>query len=212
MMLGPVISAGLYALAHAIRENDSPGLGHIFHGFRQRVGALMMLGLLLLLCSLVAILLAAGGALLFGGGMGGQMGMSAGQLFAHPAMLLMVVMSVYMTHTVLSLGILLVLLFLLIGSFWFATPLVFFLDLGPITAMRASLGACFRNFMAILVYVLLLFDMYVGLGFVQAALTPDAGPDALHAVIGFVFTAFWVSLLAASSYAGFRNVFGWNQD
>ena len=140
-LISPVIGAGFML---GCREQEQGGdfrISHLFSGFSNNVGQLMLVGLLYLVGTIVivvAIALFAGGAVfLLGGGNPGAMGPEMMSAMAIPILIAF-------------------LLFIpLLMAYWFAPALVALNDVSAISAMKMSFSACLKNMLPFLVYGLL---------------------------------------------------------
>jgi uncharacterized membrane protein len=146
--------------SHESREDESSRrfvLEDVFAGFKRNTNNLVILGViymgvLLLLDILVALLL--GGSALGGMVMGGPVGLG-----------------VLLGGSLLALLFRLALVVPVTMAMWFAPALVFFNNMAPLDALKASFNACLKNTLPFLVYglmvmVLLFFAaLPVGLGF-----------------------------------------------
>ena len=164
-LLAPVFAAGLLIGCRSLENGGGLRMEHLFVGFKQGTGKLVMVGVLFLAGAFIALFAAMslGGGLAMmtgmlgqGGGLQGMMvaGMFGGMLF----------MSV----------IFLLLLMPLLMAFWFAPALVLFRDMEPLAAMKESFVASLANTLPFLIYglfgviVLVLAALPLGLGFLVA--------------------------------------------
>lgn len=185
VLLGPLFMAGVLAFGHGVARDGQADLGALFIGFREKTGALVMVGVLYFLLILGLIVVFAGAAFFL---MGGAAVFAAGA----PEQ----VMSAIMAGGGVMAILLLVLVFFAFGilvaaAYWFAPGLVLYTDLGAWPAMKESFSACMRNWLPFLVYGILAFVVLLG-----------------GMVILFV-GMFLLSLpiLMASYYASFRDIF-----
>lgn len=138
-----IFAAGLLLGCRSLEQGGELRFEHLFAGFGQNAGNLVLLGVLYLV-GLVAIMVVTfavtGGSVLTGAMMehGMGMAMAAGGLLV--ALLVMLVLMVP-----LAMGV------------WFAPALVIFHDMTPLAAMKASFSACMRNVLPLLVYSVILF-------------------------------------------------------
>ena len=185
-LLAPVFAGGVLS---GCREQDRGGelrIEHLFGGFSDRLGPLMIVGLLYLIGTLAIVVVI--GILLFAAvGVTGIGTLLTGDpLQAGVAAL-----------AALGIGALFaVLLGLLLGiplmmAFWFAPALVALRNDEPLAATKASFDACLRNMMPMLVYSLL------GLVFAIVASIPLG--------LGWLVLA---PVFAASIYASYKDIFG----
>lgn len=184
-VLNPVFIGGLMLGCRAIDRGNPLTLGHLFAGFSQRTGPLVMVGLIytglaLLIVALVAAMMVA----LFG-----------------VAIFRMLTGAVDPSQTGIALdsavvavllGVLFILLLLLplVMAVWFAPALVMLGGLSPGAALAASFRGCLRNIVPFLLYGL------IGLGLAIVASIP--------------FGLGWFVLLpvmTASVYASYCDIF-----
>jgi uncharacterized membrane protein len=146
-ILFPVFSGGLMLGCRALDRGNPLTLGHLFAGFSQRTGPLLMLGLIytglaiLITLIVVGVMIAIFGVSILGMLTGAtdpsQTGIALGN----------VVVAVL-------LGILFFLLLLLplIMAIWFAPALVMLGGANPGAALKASFAGCLRNLIPMLIY------------------------------------------------------------
>jgi uncharacterized membrane protein len=136
-ILWPVFSAGLMLGSHALAQGDRLEFGHLFAGFRERLGALAGVGGLTLLVSFAIVM-----AVAFG------MGVGFGTLFggAKPAT------PEAALGVALAGLVMLALMLPLFMAVWFAPALVVFHERGALEAMKESFSGCLRNVVPFLVY------------------------------------------------------------
>ncbi|MDP2811740.1 MAG: BPSS1780 family membrane protein [Rhodocyclaceae bacterium] len=145
-----VFAAGLMLGCRSLEQGGELRFEHLFAGFRQNTGNLVMVGVFYLV-GLVAIMLVTmavtgGGALT-----GALMGHGAGMAMAAGSLLV-------------ALLVMLILMVPLVMGIWFAPALVIFHDMAPMAAVKASFSVCLRNVLPFLVYSVILFV----LGFIAA--------------------------------------------
>ncbi|MCD6061195.1 MAG: hypothetical protein K0S16_1506 [Moraxellaceae bacterium] len=184
-LIYPVFMLGILVFARGIAAGEEPDIAHLFTGFRDKLGPLLMVGLLylLMIMAVVAVLIGLVFALVgdpsafdpvtfrrdmneFGGG---------------PLLLGLLAFLVF-----LGLGV------LVAAAYWFAPGLVYYADLGAWAAMKESFRACLHNWLPFLVYGVL------------ALLVVIAG--FLAVFIGFFLVS--MPVLMASYYSSFEDVFG----
>jgi len=185
-LLAPVFAGGVLSGCRAQDRGGELRIEHLFAGFTDRLGPLMIVGLLYLVGTLAIVVVV--GTLLFAAvGMTGIGTLLTGDpLQAGVASL-----------AALGIGALFaVLLGLLLGiplmmAFWFAPALVALRNDEPVAAAKASFDACLRNLLPMLVYSLL------GLAFAIVASIPLG--------LGWLVLA---PVFAASIYASYKDIFG----
>lgn len=175
-LLMPVLGAGLLLVCRKIDEGESVQIDDLFAGFKQNAGPLVMVGVLYMLAMLaiVVIVVAVGGGSVAGG-----------LLSAQPAGL-----GVIFGGLMLSLLLSLALSVPAVMAIWFAPALVFFNNMQPVEALKASFEACMKNVLAFLVYGLIVLVL--------------AFFAALPVGLGFLVL---IPVLAGSVYAAYRDVF-----
>lgn len=140
--LMPVVAAGLLAGCRAIEQGKPLHFDHLFAGFRQKTGNLVIIGVLSLLghAAIGLVVFAVGGGAMLSGIMSGAMlGAGPGALMALSGLMF-----------ALLLGSLLMLP--LAMALWFAPALVMFDDLAPVAALKASFVGCLKNTLPFLIY------------------------------------------------------------
>ena len=138
-LLAPLFSVGMLKLAKRLAEGDEPHVADLFSGFRSaRSGPLIMVGVLFAAgtfgIAFIAFLLVSGGVI--GGvvtGKVGGIGVALGS--AMLAGLLVMVLSIPV-----------------IMATWFAPALVYFHEMTPVEAMKASFAAGAKNWLAMCVF------------------------------------------------------------
>ncbi|HJS36902.1 MAG TPA: BPSS1780 family membrane protein [Burkholderiales bacterium] len=136
-VLWPIFSAGLALGCRALSEGEPLEFGHLFAGFRERLGTLAGVGAVTLAISfaigmVVAIGMGVGFATMFGGATPEtpEAGMAA----------------------LLAGLVMLALMLPLFMAVWFAPMLVVFHERGVLEAMKESFQGCLRNIVPFLVY------------------------------------------------------------
>ena len=178
----PAVAAGIMIGCKSLTEGGELRVGHLFAGFKQNAGNLLLIGILYLVGSvviwivafivgLVVIPFAAGGMESFNP-QDWRSFMALG-----PAILLVVLIVLALTLP-------------LFMAMWFAPALVVFHDVAPMAAMRSSFQGCLKNFMPFLVYGI------VGLLLFIAALIP----------LGLGLLVFG-PLIWGTMYVGYRDIF-----
>lgn len=185
-LLTPVLTGGVFVGCRSLDRGGGLTVGHLFASFSDRLGPLVIVGLIYLIGSLL-IVVVIGVCLIAMVGFGGVTALLSGDPFqASWAML-----------TSLGIGALLALLFgLLIGvpllmAYWYAPALVVFRNDEALAAMKASFNACLVNMLPMLVYSLLGVVFAIG-----ASIPFGLG----WFVLGPVF--------ATSVYASYKDIFG----
>ena len=182
ILLQPVLIGGMLLGCRDLEQGEELRMEHLFEGFRQNTQPLIMIGVLTgaayLFIGLVTFLVVGSGAL----GLGAIGRLSDFSEFSAPAALL----GILMTSALVMVMVLPVTM-----ATWFAPALVLFGHQPPVEAMRQSFFACLKNWLAFLVYgvvlMLLTFVAMIPAGLGLLVLAPT--------VIG-------------SIYAGYRDIFG----
>ncbi|HNL21057.1 MAG TPA: BPSS1780 family membrane protein [Rhodocyclaceae bacterium] len=151
----PVFTGGFMLGCKALEEGEELRFGHLFAGFSNQAGSLIMVGLIYLvgLVAVALVVMVIAGAIGFGSGvLLGKTSMTAG--------LLPLVVGLLVAVLVLPLAM----------AVCYAPALVLFHRQGPFDALKSSFSACLKNFMPFLVYGLaflvlaVLATLPVGLG------------------------------------------------
>jgi uncharacterized membrane protein len=136
-LLAPVFGAGMYQLCRQLATGGEARIADLFIGFQRSAGPLVMIGVIFVAGIFGVALFVA--LLLRGGLLGSASGSVAG-------------FGITLTSATLA-GILVMLLSLpVIMATWFASALVLFHDMKTSAAMRASLAACARNWVAMVIF------------------------------------------------------------
>jgi uncharacterized membrane protein len=181
MVLGPVFAGGVMLGCKALDEGGSLEFGHLFAGFRDKLGALAAVGAIYLVAviviALVVGLVTGAGifALMSGGdpGAGATAGAVMGLLLAVLLMLALLV-PVFM-------------------AMWFAPALVVLQERGAVDAMKESFAGCLKNIVPFLIYGVVLFVASIiaaipfGLGYL--VLLPVAAGSVYTAYRDIYFTS-----------------------
>jgi uncharacterized membrane protein len=145
--LMPVFAGGILLGCKSLNEGGELRVDHLFAGFKQNTGNLIMVGVFYLIgmAAIMAITFLVGGGAALGGGM---MGRGAGVGMALGGLLLAIL-------------IMLALMVPLAMAIWFAPALVVFHNVAPLEAMKSSFFACLKNLVPFLVYGVILFVLGV---------------------------------------------------
>jgi uncharacterized membrane protein len=138
IVLTPVFSAGVVIGCRAIEEGRPLEIGHLFAGFKVKLGPWATVGAIYLGAAIVIALVVGllTGASIFGIAAGG--GSAAVPVALMTLLLAALVMLALMLPVVMAV--------------WFAAPLVVFHDKGAVEAMQESFTGCLRNVVPFLVY------------------------------------------------------------
>jgi len=179
-LLQPVVAAGLIVASQSLERGGNFELDHLFAGFKKNFGNLAIVGLLFMLGGIVIFLIflaivamTVGTAFLTG---------NVEQIYSTIAASVLTIL--------FGLLVMLALLVPLMAAYWFAPALVILHDMQPMAAMRASFFACFRNFIAFIVYGFIVLV----LGFI--AMIPFG--------LGYLVL---IPVVMASVYVAYRQIF-----
>jgi uncharacterized membrane protein len=179
-ILNPVFSAGLIVACRSLERGGDFELEHLFAGFKIQFANLVVVGLLFLLGW---VLILAVCAMIVGFGV-----LSA--VLSGSAQDVAPMLAASGLSFLLALLVMLALMVPLLMLYWFAPALVVMHGMSPIAAMKASFGACLRDFLPFLVY-----------GVVMTVL-------AVLAVIPLgLGMLVWVPLCITTTYAAYRDIF-----
>ena len=141
-LLVPLFGAGMIQICRHLAQGEEPSIADLFAGFRHRAGDLVMVGVIfaggIFGIAFFAFLLVSGGVL--GGVVTGKVagfGIAFGGIML--AGLLVLVLSVPV-----------------IMATWFAPALVYFHDMKPLDAMKASFAAGAKNWLAMCIFSIFL--------------------------------------------------------
>ena len=139
MLLAPVLAGGLMIGAHAVRRGEALEVAHLFAGFREQTGSLILIGVIYL-AGLAILLLLLVGALM---GVGVSVfNMRDG---VDPAIF---------PTLILAILVMVALAIPLAMAYWFAPALVALNRLSAVAAMKASFFGCLKNILPFLLYTL----------------------------------------------------------
>lgn len=179
-LLTPLFTAGLLAACEKSANSQdgaqSVEIGDLFAGFKRNAGSLAMLGVLYMLGMLAIFLVV---AMLGGGSVAGgmMMGRPAGIGIAFGGIMLAMLLSLALSVP-------------LFMAMWFAPALVYFNNMAPVDALKASFNACLKNLLVFLVF-----------GVVAMILSFFA---ALPIGLGFLIL---IPVLAGALYVAYRDIF-----
>ncbi len=163
-LLVPLFGAGMVQICRHIAQDQEVQIADLFAGFKHKAGELVMVGVFFALgifgIAFLAFLLISGGVL--GGVVTGRV---AGFGIALGGMMLAGLLVLVLSVPVLM-------------ATWFAPALVFFHDMKPIDAMKASFAAGAKNWLAMVIFavflVVVLFFAMLPLGLGLLLLLPVA--------------------------------------
>jgi len=185
LMLMPVLIAGYMRVCRALEEEEEVELPHLFAGFKTHTARLIALGGFIMVgMILISILM-----MLIGGSAFSAL-MESFQTANDPQILATAMLTAG-SSVALSLLVGFSLVFLLMLALQYAPMLVFFSNLTPVAALRASLLGSLRNFAAYTVYSILIQLLALVLGII---------PFGLGLI---VLLPLWLTSL----YVSYRNIF-----
>ncbi len=172
----PVLIAGMLFMCRKQTAGETLAIDDLFAGFQQKVGGLVIVGALYMAAILIIGLFTR--AIVGGGVIGGTIaGNATGLGMAFGAVMLASLLGM-------------VLMIPVVMAVLFAPALVFFNDMSPIDALKASFNACAANWIAFMLYVLVM----VVLGFIAA----------LPLALGFLVL---IPVASGALYGAYRDVF-----
>lgn len=147
MLTGPVFMGGLMLGAHAAAQGDEVEFAHLFAGFREHLGKLVMVSVIYFAGVIVIVV-----------GIGLFSGLGAGFMLSGQS-----AMATGAGVMALMLGVLVALLLIvpLAMAVWYAPALIVLNDQSPIDAMKLSFRGCLKNFMAFLVFSVILLVLAI---------------------------------------------------
>lgn len=146
-LLTPVFGAGLLLGCHALHEGGALEFNHLFEGFKQKTGELILIGVLLLAGSFIIMLVA---GLIMGSGTltGMMMGRTAGTGLAIGSIMLGALVALALSVP-------------LAMASWFAVPLVLFHNVPAFNALQQSFFACLKNMGPFLLFGIVAFVLAI---------------------------------------------------
>ncbi|MCU7938990.1 MAG: hypothetical protein KZQ64_07720 [gamma proteobacterium symbiont of Bathyaustriella thionipta] len=179
-LFSPVIMAGFILGSHEQHEGGDFRVGHLFAGFSNNVGQLVLVGVIYLL-----------GIMLIGASFGIIMGGTmAATGMADPNMdpeALMTLLGPGMTIMMLIAAALLTLLAM---AYYYAPTLIAIEDLSAMKAMKLSMKACLKNWLAFIIYGLIVIVLF----FIAA----------IPVFLGYLIL---IPVLQAAIYVSYRDIF-----
>ncbi len=142
-LLIPVFIGGIMLGCHALAEGDELRIGHLFAGFSNQAGNLVLVGAIYLGGIVAATLVMAV--------IGGGLGFFAASQGSAPGVGLTLLIGLLAA----------VFIFPLAAAVWYAPALVLFHGMAPLAAMKASFNACLRNWLPFLAYGLVFLVLAV---------------------------------------------------
>jgi uncharacterized membrane protein len=166
--------------ARAQDEGGDFRVGHLFAGFSNNFGSLLLLGLFYLVGMFVigiVMAFAIGGSVFMAGAAGNPDPAAMQSVMTGPGVLIPVLIGV-------------VLITALIMAYWFAPALVALEGVSPLSAMALSFKACMKNVLPFLVYGI------AAMGLVLVGMLPF--------LLGLLVV---IPMITASIYTGYRDIF-----
>jgi len=185
VLLIPVVMAGYMRVCRALEEDEKVELTHLFEGFRKHTAQLAALGGFLML----GMLLASMAMVMVGGDALRTLLENVNS--ANDPQMLMNAMTSAGSDVAFSLMVGFFLVCVLMLAFQYAPMLVFFNDVKPVDAMRASLSGSLRNLIPYTVYNIILQVIAIAL-------------SVLPYNIGLIVL---LPLGLTSLYVSYRNIF-----
>lgn len=180
-LLNAAITAGFVVACRSLERGGDFELEHLFAGFKPpHFWNLALIGLFFLIGGLILLGVFAifAGLSVLTAFMTGSTGDVATAAAASGAAIM------------LGLLVMLALMVPLLAAYWFAPALVIMHGIGPWDAMKASFFACFRNFIAFLIYSIVMCVLAI--------------IAAIPLGLGFLV---WIPVAIASTYAAYRAIF-----
>lgn len=177
-LLGPVFTGGIMLGCRALERGEDLQIAHLFAGFREHAGTLVLIGLFYMLATFAAVFIA---ALIGGVGFGALIGFgdpstASGARGAMAFIIAALVMLALMVPAAMAI--------------WFAPALVVLNDATASESLLSSFFACLKNIVPYLVYAVILFVLAIA-----ASIPFGLGWFALGPT------------LAASMYTAYRDIY-----
>jgi uncharacterized membrane protein len=153
-LLTPVIIAGLLLGCRSLDEGGELRVDHLFAGFKQNTGQLILVGLLMLV-AIFAIIIVAVIVIV------AMFGAAMLQSFGDQQALTQFMMESGWTMLALFVLLVLALIVPVMMAYWFAPALVVFHNLDAINAMKQSFSGCLRNIGPFLLYGIVFFFLFI---------------------------------------------------
>jgi uncharacterized membrane protein len=179
-VLGPVFAGGVVLGCRALDEGGELEIGHLFAGFKDKLGTLAAVGALNLVAQIVIMLV----VMLIGGvGMFAMLAGSGGEPSAGAT-------AGAMLGMLLAVLIALALMLPVAMAVWFAPALVVMNERGAVEAMKESFSGCLKNIVPFLLYGIVLMV---------------AGVIAMIPI--FLGLLVLLPVVAGSIYASYRDIY-----
>lgn len=151
-LLFPIFGGGLMLGCSALDRGEEYKVDHLFAGFQQKAGKLLVIGGVYI-AGLVVIGIVAAVFLLVIAGAAGLSSIATGGIAAAFGALGLGLLLVFLVAIAISIP--------LAMAIWFAPALVVFHDIEPIEAMRCSFVACLKNLVPFLIYGIVYFVLAI---------------------------------------------------
>jgi len=144
-LIGPVFVGGLMVGCRALEQGDPLEVGHLFAGFRENAGKLVLVGvfsLVAFILLLVVVGVMVGGSIFALAAGRGDTGVGISGLLLAVLVGLALALPIYM-------------------AMWFAPALVALQDTDVVGALKASFYACLKNILTFLVYGVIMLGLAI---------------------------------------------------
>ncbi len=175
-LLTPLFGAGMLSACAKAADGETPDIRDVFAGFKHKSSDLLVVGLLYMAAMVVIVL--------FGVVIGGS-SLAGGLMLNNP-----IGIGLAFGGLIFTFLLTLALSVPLLMALWFAPALVYFNNMSPREALKASFAACLKNTTPFLVYGLIVMVLMFF--------------AALPVFLGFLVL---VPVLAGSVYASYRDIF-----
>lgn len=140
-LLGPVFVGGLMLGCRALEQGEALEVGHLFAGFRENAGKLVLIGVFSLVAFVIVLavmFVMVGGSVFAVAAGGGDPNVSVLGIVLAVLIAIALALPIYM-------------------AMWFAPALVVLQDLDVVAALKASFFACLKNILTFIVYGIIMF-------------------------------------------------------
>lgn len=175
-LLTPLFGAGMLRACAKAADGETPEIRDVFAGFKHNASALLTVGVLYMAAMVLIVLF---GVVIGGGSLAG------GLMLSNP-----IGIGLAFGGLIFTFLLTLALSVPLFMALWFAPALVFFNNMAPREALKASFNACLKNTAPFLVYGLIVMVLMFF--------------AALPIFLGFLVL---VPVLSGSVYASYRDIF-----
>jgi uncharacterized membrane protein len=137
-LLAPVLMGGVMIGCRTLAQGEPLELGHLFAGFRQNTGSLVMVGVFNLVAVAVIMIVL---VMIIGGSVMGAMMGGGGKASAMAAGTIMLG---FLVGAALYIPV--------YAAIWFAPALIALHDMPPVEALKRSFAGCLKNWVAFVIY------------------------------------------------------------